>query len=237
MQLEMQARQVGRVTVVKCQGRIVAGAEAQALESRIAEICAECRELVLDVAGVEFIDSSGLGTLVRLMARLRRTGGDLKLCAPPAAVHHLLKITNLLRVFDVHESDGSAVSDFYARKRAAGPQPQAFACRVLCIHPGVDTLAYMREVLRRSGYDPITASNLPDAMVLLKATAPSLVIMGAEVQSPRGRATLDLLRGAAPKVPVITLEQDFSTQEAGQAGVWLLEAVRSRLAAAEREGQ
>jgi anti-sigma B factor antagonist len=230
MPLELRDRRLGRVVVVKCAGRIVAGVEGQDFEAHITSLCAEHRDLVLDVADVAFVDSSGLGTLVRLMARIRRAGGDLKLCAPPPPLYHLLKITNLLPVFDVHQSDVSAVSAFYQRSRIAEINADASACRVLCIHSSVDTLAYLREVLRRSGYDAVTTSNLPDAIVLLKATSPSLVILAGEMETVRGRTTLSLLQDARPDVPVLLLQQDFSRQEAGQAGSWLLEAVRTRLA-------
>jgi len=232
MPLELQDRQLGRVVVVKAEGRIVAGPEAQKVESHVNKLCADCRDLVLDVAAVNFIDSSGLGTLVRLVARVRRSGGDLKLCAAPPPVHQLLKMTNLLQVFDVHESEVGAVSAFYGRSRPAEAKADAPACRVLCIHPSVDTLVYLREVLRRSGYDAVTTGNLPDAVVLLKATSPALVILAHEMQSARGRATAAMLQEVRPSVPVIPLHQDFSRQDAGEAGSWLLEAVRTHLKAA-----
>lgn len=229
MPLELQDRQLGRVVVIKAAGRIVAGPEAQKVESCVNKLHPQCQDLVLDVADVNFIDSSGLGTLVRLAARVRRSGGDLKLCAAPPPVQRLLQLTNLLQVFDVHESEVDAVSAFYRRSRPAEAKADAPACRVLCIHPNVDTLVYLREVLRRSGYDAVTTSNVPDAMVLLKATAPALVVLSDEMQSARGRATAAMLREARPGVPVIALEQDFSNREAGEAGDWLLQAVRSQL--------
>ena len=232
MPLELHARQLGSVVVVRAAGRIVAGAEAQQFESHLSNLHAQCRALVLDVAEVNFIDSSGLGTMVRLATRIRRSGGDLKLCAAPPPVQRLLKLTNLLQVFDVHESEVDAVAAFYGRSRPAEAKSDAGACRVLCIHPSVDTLVYLREVLRRSGYDAITTSNVPDAIVLLKATAPALVVLADEMQSARGRATAAMLQEVRPGVPVIALQQDFSLREAGEAGDWLLQAVRSHLGTA-----
>src|SRR5579864_6097341 len=229
MPLELQDRQLGRVVVIKAAGRIVAGPEAQKVESHLSKLHTDCRDLVLDVAEVSFIDSSGLGTLVRLVARIRRSGGDLKLCAAPPLVHRLLKLTNLIQVFDVHESEVGALSAFYGRGRPAEAKPEAPSCRVLCIHPSVDTLVYLREVLRRSGYDAVTTSNLPDAIVLLKATAPALVILADHMQSARGRATAAMLQEVRPGLPVILLQQDFSHREAGEAGNWLLQSVRSHL--------
>jgi anti-sigma B factor antagonist len=232
MPLELRDRQLGRVVVVKAAGRIVAGPEAQKVESHLSKLHSHCRDLVLDVAEVSFIDSSGLGTLVRLLARIRRSGGDLKLCAAPPPVHRLLKLTNLTQVFDMHESEVSAVSAFYGHSRPPEAKAGAPACRVLCIHPSVDTLVYLREVLRRSGYDAVTTSNLPDAIVLLKATAPALVILADHMQTARGRATAAMLHEVRPGLPVILLQQDFSRQEAGEAGSWLLQSVRSQLGAA-----
>jgi anti-sigma B factor antagonist len=232
MPLDLQHRQLGAVVVVKAVGRIVAGVEARNIEAHLNHLHAGCRDVVLDVAEVNFIDSSGLGTLVRLLARIRRSGGDLKLCAASAPVHRLLKLTNLVQVFDVHESEVDAVSAFYGRSRVAEAKPEAPACRVLCIHPSVDTLVYLREVLRRSGYDAVTTNNLPDAIVLLKATGPALVILAEETQSARGRANAAVLQEIRPDVPVIALQEDFSSQDAGEAGSWLLQAVRSRLGTA-----
>ncbi len=229
MQLELQDRQLGRVVVVKAAGRVVAGLEAQCLESHVNKLCLGCRDLVLDISGVNFVDSSGLGTLVRLLSRIRRSGGDLKLCAAPPPVHHLLKMTNMLQVFDVHDSEVGAVSAFYARARRAEDKLDAATHRVLCIHSSVDTLVYLRELLRRSGYDAVTTSNLPDAIVLLKATSPALVVLADDMQSARGRATAEMVQEVRPNVPVVVLQQSFSSQEAGEAGSWLLQAVRSRL--------
>jgi len=229
MPLEMQDRELGKVAVIECLGRIVAGTEAQAIEARVNKLCAGCSDLVLDLGGVTFIDSSGLGTLVRLLSRVRRSGGDLKLCQLSAAVRQLLQLTNLLQVFDVQESQASAVSAFYTRSRLPAEKAGDYCSRVLCIHPSADTLVYLRELLRRSGYDAVTSSNLPDAVVLLKATAPTLVILAGEMQSPRNRAAADILRETRADVPLILLEQDFSRQDAGQAGSALLAAVRSHL--------
>jgi len=229
MPLELRDRQLGSVVVVKAAGRIVAGPEAQKVESHLSKLHSHCRDLVLDVAEVSFIDSSGLGTLVRLLARIRRSGGDLKLCAAPLLVHRLLKLTNLAQVFDVHESEVGALSAFYGHARPAETKAEPPSCRVLCIHPSVDTLVYLREVLRRSGYDAVTTSNLPDAIVLLKATSPALVILADHMQSARGRATAAMLQEVRPGLPVILLQQDFSHQEAGEAGNWLLQSVRSHL--------
>jgi anti-sigma B factor antagonist len=66
--------------------------------------------ILLNLEGVDFIDSAGLGELVRTHASVRSRGGHLKLVNPSASVHHLLRITKLDRVFDIVPDEASALS-------------------------------------------------------------------------------------------------------------------------------
>ena len=66
--------------------------------------------ILLNLEGVDFIDSAGLGELVRSHASIRSRGGQLKLVNPSASVHHLLRITKLDRVFDIVPDEASALS-------------------------------------------------------------------------------------------------------------------------------
>jgi len=66
--------------------------------------------ILLNLEGVDFIDSAGLGELVRSHASIRSRGGHLKLVNPSASVHHLLRITKLDRVFDIVPDEASALS-------------------------------------------------------------------------------------------------------------------------------
>ena len=66
--------------------------------------------ILLNLEGVDFIDSAGLGELVRTHASVRSRGGHLKLVNPSASVHHLLRITKLDRVFDIMPDELSALS-------------------------------------------------------------------------------------------------------------------------------
>src|SRR5437899_2346435 len=72
--------------------------------------------ILLNLQGVDFIDSAGLGELVRTHASVRSRGGHLKLVNPSASVHHLLRITKLDRVFDIMPDEASALSSL---RRAA----------------------------------------------------------------------------------------------------------------------
>jgi len=76
--------------------------------------------ILLNLEGVDFIDSAGLGELVRTHASVRSRGGHLKLVNPSASVHHLLRITKLDRVFDIMPDEVSALSSLRASAKSVG---------------------------------------------------------------------------------------------------------------------
>jgi len=76
--------------------------------------------ILLNLEGVDFIDSAGLGELVRTLASVRSRGGHLKLVNPSASVHHLLRITKLDRVFDIMPDEVSALSSLRASAKSVG---------------------------------------------------------------------------------------------------------------------
>lgn len=232
MRLQIDSRVVGEVLVVKCSGRIVAVDEAQALHDHLKRAVLETADVVLHLAEVTFIDSSGLGTLVRLMTYARSRGGDLKLCAVPETIFRTLRMTNLSTVFESYASEAEAIAASYQRRQSK--QSEAFhrSRTVLCFEESADVLAYLRELLRHAGYSVLTASVLPDAQILLKATRPNLIILGPRMANVRGKSTKELLGEIAPAVPVFVLEEDFSTRDPGEAGVQLLEKIRRLLPAA-----
>ena len=78
MRLTLNTREVGRVTIVHCTGRIVAGAESEALRAHATWLLRDHRSLVLHLGDVEFVDSSGLGTLVRILTGTRQAHGELE---------------------------------------------------------------------------------------------------------------------------------------------------------------
>src|SRR6202163_1501640 len=80
MLLSLDTREVGRVTIVRCNGRIVAGSESESLRAHVAWLLRDRRSIVLHLGDVGFIDSSGLGTMVSTLTSTRQARGDLKLC-------------------------------------------------------------------------------------------------------------------------------------------------------------
>ena|SRR5215469_11428087 len=96
MQLNLQRQDLGDIVLIRCQGRIVVGEEIQALQREMEEAARQRgRKVILDLAEVSFIDSAGVGTLVRLLGVLRAYGGDLKLCRLSPFVAKVLEVTNL----------------------------------------------------------------------------------------------------------------------------------------------
>src|SRR5437879_13887669 len=121
MPLSLNTRGVGDVTIVRCSGRIVAGGETESLREHIGGLLPDRKVIVLHLGEVVFIDSSGLGMLVRLLTSTRRAGGDLKLCNVPPPVDKVLKMTNLIMVFDTHGCVADWVSAFYRRCNPSYP--------------------------------------------------------------------------------------------------------------------
>ena len=223
MPLSLNTRAVGDVTIVRCSGRIVTG-ETEALHNHFRELLIESSDIVLHLGEVGFIDSSGLGMLVRLLSSTRSARGDLKLCQLPEGVRHVLEITNIINLFDTHESEEEAVLAFYRRKPApARPAPAGLT--VLCIDQSADVLAYLREVLGGAGYHVLTNNNLRDSLILLRATRPSLTILGPNLKAAPG--TEQAFRAASVACPVLELGDDFSTLEASQAASDLLDKIRA----------
>jgi anti-sigma B factor antagonist len=125
MPLRLDSRPVGEVIVAQCNGRIVAGADVHALLKH--------HDVVLQLERVEFVDSSGLGALVRLVSTARANGGDLKLCALQQQVRRTLEMTNLLSLFETYDSEAEAIVAAYLGSRYSKDKSGEKQLRILCI--------------------------------------------------------------------------------------------------------
>lgn len=104
MSLKVETRQSDGVTVVSCQGRIVLGEESAGMRDTLKRALTSSRQLVLDLSGVSYIDSSGLGTLVGVYSSARAGGADIKLAGLNQRLRDLLQITKLVTVFEVYDN-------------------------------------------------------------------------------------------------------------------------------------
>jgi anti-sigma B factor antagonist len=99
----------GDTAVVKCHGRLVAGTTEE-LYQEVKNLIPQTKVVVVDLAELTYVDSSGLGTLVRLHAHARKLGCEFKLLHLGKQLRNLLKLTNLLSVFSQAEDHGITIA-------------------------------------------------------------------------------------------------------------------------------
>jgi anti-sigma B factor antagonist len=109
----MSSRQVGDVTVVDATGRITLGEGASIFRDVIRDLAAKGnKKILVNLADVSYIDSSGIGEMVSSFTTVTNHGGQLKLLSLTKRVKDLLQITKLYTVFEVFEDEASAVRSF-----------------------------------------------------------------------------------------------------------------------------
>jgi len=221
--LTLRSRCVGEVTVVTCSGRIVAGEESRALQAYLDRLLPRNPHVLLHLGGVEFIDSGGLGLIARYLTRPRDQHGTLSVCAVSPKIDDVLRITRLKSVFQPYESEADSIADIHRGTR--GSDRSFDNPDVLCVDESADVLTYLRELLKESGYRTLTAANVPDALILLKATHPRIVVIGAELRAGDTRAVEEFNR-IAKSGAVVELPPGFSGQDAGEAAQQVLQALR-----------
>jgi len=84
-------------------------------------------------------------------------------------------------------------------------------------------------VLGQAGHCVMTSDNLPDAVMLLRATRPKLIVIGADLRAAQNTPAADVFNSIAKGYPVIELPPDFSHRDAGEAARLLVEQVRGAL--------
>ena len=120
MDIKLEERQIGRVTVLDIVGRLTMSQPAQRLKDKINSLISQKRtQIVLNLADVPYIDSSGLGQLVACYGSVLKAGGALKLLNVGARNQELLSITRLLTLFESFDSEAEAVQSFPAAARPA----------------------------------------------------------------------------------------------------------------------
>jgi anti-sigma B factor antagonist len=112
LQLSLEAQSGGAV-VLHCEGRIIFGPEARSLTDIVANVLPSSRRMVVDLAGVEVVDSAGLGELVLLHMWAEAAGYALKFASPRNSVRRVLELTNLSAVFDAYGSVAEAMAAMY----------------------------------------------------------------------------------------------------------------------------
>jgi len=111
--MQTSTRQVGDVTVLDVSGRITLGEGNVMLREIVRDLAdKENKRIILNLGEVSYIDSSGMGELVKTHTTIRNKGGELKLANLNKRVHDLLQMTRLASVFDIQKDEASAIASF-----------------------------------------------------------------------------------------------------------------------------
>lgn len=111
----MRVREIKRddVIILELSGRLTEGSDTQALSTKLNTMIDNGQlKMVVDLGKVHWIDSSGLGLLIRGFTRLQKNGGELKLARVTKSVLSLLQMTKLNTVFNIYDSTDAAVASF-----------------------------------------------------------------------------------------------------------------------------
>src|SRR5438046_1980076 len=120
--LNIQERRIGDITVLDMDGNIRIGGSNVALKKAISSLVTEGRnQIVLNLARVAYIDSSGLGELISGHVTLNNKGGQIKLLNLTQRLQELMTITKLLTIFEVYEDESKAVDSFQIPFASAVP--------------------------------------------------------------------------------------------------------------------
>ncbi len=111
--MEIQERTLQDVVVLDLTGKLTIGEGDELLKERVSNLIQQGhRKLLLNLEGVPYVDSAGLGEIVRTYTTVSRQGGKLKLVNLTKRITDLLAITKLLTVFETYESEAEAVTSF-----------------------------------------------------------------------------------------------------------------------------
>lgn len=113
MALRMTDREVGGVSVLDIEGRIVLGEESNSFREKVKSLLAAGKKkIILNLAQVGYIDSAGLGTLVATFHSARSQGAMLKLTNLGSKFKEVLQVTKLMTVFDTYDNEAAAIQSF-----------------------------------------------------------------------------------------------------------------------------
>jgi len=113
--MQIDQRAVGDVVVLDLKGRITMGEGDELLKDKVNSLVNQGhKKIVLNLAEVPYIDSAGLGEIVRTYTTVSKQGGSLKLLNLTKRITDLLSITKLLTVFETFDSENEAVRSFSA---------------------------------------------------------------------------------------------------------------------------
>jgi anti-sigma B factor antagonist len=116
--MQIDERAAGEITILDLTGKMTLGEGDEVLRDKINSLASEGKKrIVLNLAAVPYVDSAGLGEIVRAYTTVSRQGGSLKLLNLTKRITDLLSITKLLTVFETYDNEADAVRSFSASAR------------------------------------------------------------------------------------------------------------------------
>jgi anti-sigma B factor antagonist len=113
MSMKFTTREVNGVTVLDLSGKITLGEGSVTIRDAVRDVLATGKnQILLNLADVNYIDSSGIGELVSALTAVKNAGGSLKLLQLTKKVHDLLQITKLYTVFDIYDDEAEAIASY-----------------------------------------------------------------------------------------------------------------------------
>jgi anti-sigma B factor antagonist len=113
MALQMTTRSFADTAIVECSGRIVLGEESANFRHLVKDLLTKCKQIVLDLGGVTYIDSIGLGVLIGLLISAQKAGGDIKLANLKPRLIDVLGVTKLMTLFETFDRAEDAAQSFH----------------------------------------------------------------------------------------------------------------------------
>ncbi len=111
--MEIHVRTSSNVTIIDLSGNLIIGKSEESLRETIKQMIADDRKhLLLNLADVPTIDSSGIGAMIKSFTSVKEAGGKLKVLRPSRMARQLLSITGLLSVLETYEDEKAAISSF-----------------------------------------------------------------------------------------------------------------------------
>jgi anti-sigma B factor antagonist len=111
--MKLSTKEIENITVIKLEGNVLGGPDATALNDILHKLLdKKKRKIVVDLSGVESMNSSGLSMLIGALTTVRNAGGILKIAAPSKKIESLLVITKLTSVFELYRTVKKAISSF-----------------------------------------------------------------------------------------------------------------------------
>jgi anti-sigma B factor antagonist len=120
MALKITTRSFADATIVECSGRIVLGDESANFRYLVKDLLTKCKQIVLDLGGVTYIDSIGLGVLVGLLISAEKGGGRIKLANLKPRLIDVLGVTKLMTLFETFDRAEDAAQSFNPGAVVAG---------------------------------------------------------------------------------------------------------------------